>query len=77
MSDLSASHCGCNNGVSPINENGGCGNLIWLIILLSCCGNGNGLSPANTFGDGNGSCCNTIIWLLVLLSCCGNNGCNN
>ncbi|MBD5542431.1 MAG: chorion class high-cysteine HCB protein 13 [Lachnospiraceae bacterium] len=71
MSDLTASQCGCGN------DNNGCGNLIWLILLLSICGNnGNGCGCNGTSlfgGNGNGSCCESLIFILLILSCCGNN----
>ncbi len=38
MSDLTATHCGCNN---TSTANNGCGSWIWILILLSCCGGNN------------------------------------
>ena len=50
MSDLSATHCGCNNNNDGCGCDGGgfnlfggsdnncCNTLIWLLILSSCCG---------------------------------------
>lgn len=74
MSDLTASQCGCGH-----DDNNGCGNLIWLIILLSIFGNGCGCgcSGSGLFGgrDGDNGCgCESLIIILLLLSCCGN-GC--
>lgn len=48
MSDLSATNCGC--GCEEVRSNGGCGNFLWIIILLSCCGGCNGFG--NGFGGG-------------------------
>lgn len=72
MSDLSATNCGC--GCEEVRNNGGCGNFLWIIILLSCCGGCNGFG--NGFGGcGNGGCGdNNCLWLILLLCCCG--GCN-
>lgn len=68
MSDLAATNCGCGN-------EGGCGSILWLIILLSLC-NGNG----GSFFGGNGGCgCeggNSCIWIILLLLCCGGCGGN-
>ena len=73
MSDLTATHCGCNN---PSPANSGCGSCIWILILLSCCGNGdgcgNGLFGNSFFGGNDNNCCSWI-WILILLSCCCNN----
>ena len=69
MSDLAATNCGCGN-------EGGCGSILWLIVLLSLC-NGNG--GTSLFG-GNGGCgCeggNSCIWIILLLLCCGGCGGN-
>ncbi|MCM1257468.1 MAG: chorion class high-cysteine HCB protein 13 [Roseburia sp.] len=68
MSDLAATNCGgcgCSNG-------GGCGSILWLIVLLSLC-NGNG----GSFLGNNGCGCdegNSCIWIILLLLCCGGNG---
>lgn len=74
MSDLTATHCGCNNAV---NNNSGCGSWIWILILLSCCGgcgnSGDGCGIGGLCGGGNGGGCDSIIWILVLLCCCGGN----
>ncbi len=77
MSDLTATHCGCNNTCAT---NNGCGSWIWILILLSCCGNygdncgcGGGFFGGNSlFGGGDNNCCSWI-WILILLSCCCNN----
>lgn len=69
MSDISASHCGCDRP----QENNGCGGILWLIILLCICGNGSSGSNGcgmNFCGGGEGGC-ESIIWILILLSCCG------
>ena len=63
MSDLAATNCGCDCG-----ENNGCGNLIWLFLILSCCGGNNG----SFFNNGSG--CDNILPLLLILCCCGGNG---
>lgn len=77
MSDLTATHCGCNE--SPSN---GCGSFIWIIILLFCCGGngggigggcGGGCNSGCNSGCGNGSGCDSIFLILILL-CCGGNG---
>ena len=66
MSDLAATNCG---GGCSCNE-GGCGSILWIILLLCCCGgNGCGLNSGN--GCGNDSC----LWIILLLFCCG--GCGN
>lgn len=77
MSDLTATHCGCNNA-SPASNNG-CASWIWILILLSCCGgngdgcgNGGGFFGGNSFFGGDNNCCSWI-WILILLSCCCNN----
>ncbi|MCU6761155.1 Uncharacterised protein [uncultured Roseburia sp.] len=62
MSDLAATNCGCDCG-----DNNGCGNLIWLFLILSCCGGNNG-----SFFNGSG--CDNILPLLLILCCCGGNG---
>lgn len=69
MSDLAATNCGCG---CETRNNGGCGNIIWIILLLSCCG-GWGNNNSCGGGWGNDSC----IWIILLLFCCGgwgNNG---
>lgn len=68
MSDISASHCGCDRP----QENNGCGGILWLIILLCICGNGSSGSNGcgMNFCGGEGGC-ESIIWILILLSCCG------
>lgn len=71
MSDLSATNCGC--GCEEVRNNGGCGNFLWIIILLSCCGGCNGNGFGNGFGNGCGGD-NSCLWLILLLCCCG--GCN-
>ena len=44
MSDLAATNCG---GGCSCNE-GGCGSILWIILLLCCCGgNGCGLNSGN------------------------------
>ena len=56
MSELSASHCGCNQTNTMPECGCGCGNnggnnWIWILILLSCCGGcGNGLGFFNNGG---------------------------
>lgn len=71
MSDLAATNCGgCN-----CNE-GGCGSILWIILLLCCCGNGNSGFLGSNNGCGNDSC----LWIILLLFFCGggcgnNNGC--
>lgn len=73
MSDLSATNCGC--GCEEVRSNGGCGNFLWIIILLSCCGGCNGFGNGFGGGCGNGGCGdNNCLWLILLLCCCG--GCN-
>ena len=81
MSDLSASHCGCNQTIST-NDGCGCGfnnNWIWIIILLFCCGGcGNSFGFSNNRCDCDNGCNNnSCIWIIILLFfCCGNNnGC--
>lgn len=78
MSDLTATHCGCNN-TNTANNGCGCGSWIWILILLSCCGNngdgcgcGNGFFGNGFFGGNDNNCCSWI-WILILLSCCCNN----
>ena len=78
MSDLTATHCGCNN-TSTTNNGCGCSSWIWILILLSCCGNnGDGCGCGNSFfgnglfGGNDNNCCSWI-WILILLSCCCNN----
>lgn len=72
MSDLAATNCGGGCGFS--NNDNGCGNLIWIIILLFCC-NGHG----SIFGGDCDNDCghNSCLWILILLFCCGGfgNGC--
>lgn len=65
MSDLAATNCGCG-----CNDEGGCGSIIWLIILLSCCGCGNGSFFGGNCDGGNNNC----LWIILLLFCCGGNG---
>ena len=86
MSDLAATNCG--NGCSE--RSGGCGgNIIWILLLLSCCGNGNRSTfgsecgcgcgcDGGLFGGNDDNCC-SLIWILLLLSCCGGNdhGCGS
>jgi len=73
MSDLTATHCGCN---TPNPTSNGCSSWIWILILLSCCnggdscGCGGGLFGNNLFG-GENNCCSWI-WILILLSACCN-----
>ena len=78
MSDLTATHCGCNN-TNTANNGCGCGSWIWILILLSCCGNNDGCGCGNGFFGNNGlfggndnNCCSWI-WILILLSCCCGN----
>lgn len=70
MSDLAATNCGCG---CETRNNGGCGNIIWIILLLSCCGGWGNNNSCGCGGWGNDSC----IWIILLLFCCGgwgNNG---
>ena len=49
MSDLAATNCG---GGCSCNE-GGCGSILWIILLLCCCGgNGCGLAVEMTAAFG-------------------------
>lgn len=68
MSDLAATNCG---GGCGCNE-GGCGSIIWIILLLCCCGNGN----SGLFGRNDGCGCgdNSCMLIILLLFCCGGNG---
>lgn len=69
MSDLAATNCGCGR------NDGGCGSILWLIVLLSLCnGGGSGL-----FGNNDGCGCgdNSCIWIILLLLCCGGCGSNS
>ena len=66
MSDLAATNCG---GGCSCNE-GGCGSILWIILLLCCC-DGNGCGLNSGIGCGNDSC----LWIILLLFCCG--GCGN
>lgn len=80
MSDLSATACGCNNSCS---NNGGCGSLLWIIILSSLCGGGFGNSGCNDGCGGNNLLGGgmDICTLLILCTLCGglgnNSGCGN
>ena len=71
MSDLTATSCGC-GGNSPSNDSG-CGNILWIIILL--CGNsGSGCGGNFLSGNNDGcGCGGNILWILILLCCCNNN----
>lgn len=79
MSDLTASHCGCESR-SQCDSNCGCNSIIWIIILFFLCGNnggcmggcGNGILGGCGNNDGMG--CECIIIIILLLLCCGNNG---
>ena len=65
MSDLAATNCGCG---CETTQNNGCGNIIWIILLLSCCGGwGHNNSGCGGCGFGNDNC----IWIILLLFCCG------
>lgn len=79
MSDLSATQCGCQGND---RSGSGCGNWIWIILIIyflnNCCGGSSRDSSCGCGGlsglfDGNGSCCEWIIILLVLFCFCGNN----
>lgn len=70
MSDLTATHCGCNNV-----SNNGCGSWIWIIILLFCCNGNNGCGLGGDMCNNNNGC-DSIIWIILLLCCCGNNNNN-
>ncbi len=85
MSDLTATNCGsCSNTFG-----GGCGSIIWILLLLCFCGgnhNNCGLGGIlgggcdNDCGCGNhgsNSSCDWIIWIILLSCICGgnNNGC--
>lgn len=85
MSDLSATHCGCNDACSKPSCNNGCSGIIWIIILLCICGNGNdGIMGGICGNGGNNNCCDkccddgcsggcgSMIWIIILLCCCGN-----
>ena len=68
MSDLAATNCGCGN-------EGGCGSILWLIVLMCLCnGNGSGLFGGNCGGGCEGG--NSCLWIILLLLCCGG-GCGN
>jgi hypothetical protein len=75
MSDLTATNCGCSSSCG----NGGFGNSIWLILLLSMCGGtgnscggGGGLFNGLSCGGGGDSC--EMLMTILLLSCiCGGN----
>lgn len=72
MSDLTATNCGCNNGVESGNNNSW-----WIIILLLlfCGGNNNGIGGGIGGGCGGGcgfGDCSCLILILLLLCCCGN-----
>ena len=64
MSDLAATNCGCG---CETRNNGGCGNIIWIILLLSCCGGWGNNNNSCGCSFGNDSC----IWIILLLFCCG------
>lgn len=68
MSDLAATNCGCGN-------EGGCGSILWLIVLLCLCNGNNG---SGFFGGNCGGGCenNSCIWIILLLLCCGGCGGN-
>ena len=75
MSDLSATHCGCNN---TREGNNGCCSLRLILLVAICGGNhdgwgcgGSGFGHFNNNSDGCG--CGSWIWLLILLCCCGGN----
>ncbi|MGL5437370.1 MAG: chorion class high-cysteine HCB protein 13 [Lachnospiraceae bacterium] len=68
MSDLAATNCGCG---CERNERGGCGNFIWIILLLCCCG---GNDCDNGFGGCGNGCGGDFILIILLLCCCGGNG---
>ncbi len=63
MSDLAATNCGCGN-------DGGCGSILWLIVLMCLC-NGNGGGYCGGGCDGGGNSC---MWIILLLLCCGGCG---
>ena len=69
MSDLAATNCGC--GCDNNTPSCGCGNLIWIILLLCCCGGWGHNGCGNSCGFDN-SC----IWIILLLCCCGGWGGN-
>jgi len=75
MSDLTATNCGsgCNGGFGG----NGCGNLIFLILLLTCCGNGSGILGGGDCGCGGSGMFgdNNCLWILLLLFFCGGCGC--
>ncbi|MCM1027746.1 MAG: hypothetical protein NC432_15075 [Roseburia sp.] len=89
MSDLTATNCGCNDscGCASAQNNNGCDNWIWIILLLYFCGGNSGRnggcgcndSGSGLFGGNSG--CEWIIWILLLSCFCGNgslfggNGC--
>lgn len=78
MSDLTASHCGCER--SQNESNCGCSTIIWIIILLFLCNNnGSGILGGcggcilGGCGEGEGMGCECIIIIILLLFfCCGN-----
>ncbi len=72
MSDLAATNCGCNECG---NNNGGCGSILWIIILLSCCGNGFGGNGCGNGCGNNGFGGDSCILIIILLLCCGGNDC--
>lgn len=77
MSDLTASHCGCNKP-EPAQCGGGCGGILWIIILMCLCGNkgeSNGCGSScgggmDICGSGEGGC-GMIFLILILCGCCG------
>ncbi|MDY2628658.1 MAG: chorion class high-cysteine HCB protein 13 [Lachnospiraceae bacterium] len=70
MSDLAATNCGGGCSFNDNDNRCGCGNLIWILILLFCCGNGSFFGGDCDNGCGNNSC----LWILILLFCCGGFG---
>ena len=86
MSDLTATHCGCNNNNSSVLGGGSCNWIIWILLLSCICGKGNGgcgfdnILGGNSCGcdDGCGNnSCQWLIWILLISCFCGgnNNGC--
>lgn len=69
MSDIAATNCGCECS----GGNNGCGNLIWILLIMCCCGNGcGGCEHSGSCGcgfGGNNGC--DWIWIILLLNCCG------